>query len=89
MNNLIIHVFFFLSTGNLKKFRRFCPEETLILLSLVPVIFYKHLPNIRRILAGQEARVSWLWNAEREEARLQKRFSDQEWQKIYRKADHK
>jgi len=62
---------------------------TLILASLIPVVIYKHLPNIRRILTGQEARISWLWNAEREEARLKERFSDQEWNQIYRKAKQK
>ena len=62
---------------------------TLILASLIPVVIYKHLPNIRRILTGQEARISWLWNAEREEARLKERFSDQEWNRIYRKAKQK
>lgn len=62
---------------------------TLILASLIPVVIYKHLPNIRRILTGQEARISWLWNAEREEARLKERFTDQEWNQIYRKANQK
>jgi len=62
---------------------------TLILSSLIPVVIYKHLPNIQRIFTGQEARISWLWNAEREEARLKERFSDQEWNQIYRKANQK
>lgn len=70
-----------LQTGNL--------TGTLILMALIPVIVYKHLPNIRRIIAGQEAHVSWLWNAKAEEARLKARFSEQEWKKIYRKADQK
>ena len=62
---------------------------TLILAALIPVIVYKHLPNLRRIMSGQEARISWLWNAEKEEARLKERFSDQEWKRIYRKANRK
>ena len=59
-----------------------------ILASLIPVIIYKHLPNIRRILEGREARISWLWNAEKEEARLQKRYTDGEWKQIYKKTYH-
>lgn len=62
---------------------------TLLLAALIPVVFYKHLPNIRRIIAGQEAHISWLWNAKEEEARLKAHFSEQEWKRIYRKADQK
>ena len=61
----------------------------LLLIVLIPVVVYKHLPNLRRILTGQEARISWLWNAEKEEARLKERFSEKEWKQIYRKADQK
>lgn len=59
---------------------------TLLLFSLFPVIVYKHLPNIRRIFSGQEARINWLWNAEQEEARLKKNFSEQEWKQLYKKS---
>ena len=62
---------------------------TLILLTLVPVIVYKHLPNIRRILAGKEMRVSWLWNPQREESRIQKNFTEEEWSQLSRKVKHK
>ena len=62
---------------------------TLLLCLLIPVVYYKHLPNLRRIMEKREARISWLWNAEAEEQRLQKRFDEQEWKKIYRKADQK
>ena len=62
---------------------------TLLLASLIPVVVYKHLPNLQRILTGQEARISWLWNAKKEEERLKEKFSEQEWNKIYRKANQK
>ena len=62
---------------------------TLLLCALIPVVYFKHLPNIRRIIEGREARVSWLWNSKQEEERLQERFDDAEWKKIYRKADQK
>jgi len=62
---------------------------TLLLLTLIPVVYYKHMPNIRRIIAGKEARVSWLWNAKAEEDRLKEKFDNQEWNRIYRKADQK
>lgn len=78
---VVLPIIYALQTGN--------AAGTLLLASLIPVVVYKHLPNLRRILAGQEARVSWLWNAEKEEKRLKEKFSDQEWQKIYRKADQK
>jgi len=59
----------------------------LLLTLLIPVVFYKHLPNLKRIAAGQEAHLSWLWNEKEEEARLKKKFSDQEWDRLSRKAD--
>lgn len=78
---VILPIIYALQTGD--------PVGTLLLASLIPVVFYKHLPNLRRILAGQEARVSWLWNKENEEARLKEKFSEQEWKTLYRKADQK
>jgi len=62
---------------------------TLLLCLLIPVVYYKHLPNLKRIMENREARISWLWNAEEEEKRLEKRFDEQEWKKIYRKANQK
>ena len=62
---------------------------TLLLCLLIPVVYYKHLPNIRRIVEGREARLSWLWNAQEEEARLKDRFDEKDWKKIYRKANQK
>lgn len=79
--SLIFPVIYVLQTGDL--------TGTLLLCTLIPVVFYKHLPNIRRIIEGREARVSWLWNAKQEEERLQTQFSEQEWKKIYRKANRK
>lgn len=61
----------------------------LILSALIPVVYYKHMPNIRRIIEGREARISWLWNAEKEEARLQKLYTDDEWNEIYKKTYEK
>ena len=62
---------------------------TMLLCALIPVVYYKHMPNIRRIIEGREARVSWLWNPKQEEDRLEARFDDEEWKKIYRKANQK
>ena len=78
---LIFPVIYAMQTGDF--------SGTLLLASLIPVVYYKHMPNIRRILEGREARVSWLWNAKQEEERLQERFNEMEWKKIYRKADRK
>ena len=58
-----------------------------ILLLLIPVVVYKHLPNIRRIIEGGEMRVSWLWNAKAEEARVKKHFSSEEWNSLYKKVN--
>ena len=49
-----------------------------VLALLIPVVVYKHMPNIRRIFKGKEMRISWLWNAEAEEARIEKNYSAQE-----------
>lgn len=58
-----------------------------LLALLIPVIFYKHMPNLRRIAEGREARLSWLWNANAEEERLKNNFSASEWNQISRTAD--
>ena len=60
-----------------------------VLAVLIPVVVYKHLPNIRRIFKGKEMRVSWLWNAKEEEARIEKNYSEQEWKQRYKKVDHR
>jgi len=62
---------------------------TAVLAALIPVVIYKHLPNIRRVLAGKEMRISWLWNAKVEEERIEKNFSAQEWNSLYKKVNHK
>lgn len=56
-----------------------------ILAALIPVIVYKHMPNIRRMITGKEMRISWLWNAKAEEERIEKNYSEQEWKKLYKK----
>lgn len=56
-----------------------------VLAMLIPVVVYKHLPNIQRIMQGKELRISWLWNAKAEEARVEGNFSAQEWKRIYKK----
>lgn len=56
-----------------------------VLALLIPVVIYKHLPNIHRILQGKEMRISWLWNAKAEEARIEERYSEQEWNSLYKK----
>ena len=58
---------------------------TLLLCLLIPVVYYKHLPNLRRIREGREARISWLWNSKAEEARLRAKFSEKEWKQMYKK----
>lgn len=56
-----------------------------VLAVLIPVVIYKHKSNICRILEGKEMRVSWLWNAKQEEARIEKNYSEQEWKSRYKK----
>ena len=58
-----------------------------VLALLIPVVVYKHMPNILRIAQGKEMRVSWLWNAKAEEARIEKRYSQQEWTSLYKKVN--
>lgn len=76
---LIFPVIYAVQTGDV--------TGTLLLRTLIPVVYYKHLPNIRRILSGREARLSWLWNAKAEEDRLKAKYDDQEWDRISLKAD--
>ncbi len=46
------------------------PIGALILCILIPVVLYKHKENIVRIKNGKEMRLSFLWNKEKELARL-------------------
>lgn len=48
----------------------------LILLVVAPVIFWKHRENIKRIRAGREVRVSYLWNKKAETKRLRHEYPD-------------
>ena len=57
----------------------------LVLAVLIPVVIYKHMPNIRRIAQGKEMRISWLWNAKDEEARIEGNYSETEWKQRYKK----
>ena len=79
--SVIFPVAYLLSSGDLTGF--------LVLVLLVPVVVYKHLPNIRRIISGGELRVSWLWNSQAEEARVEKKYTSTEWNSLYKKVNQK
>lgn len=51
----------------------------LLLLAVAAVIFLRHSENLRRIRAGQELRLSYLWNKEAETARMQANYPEEEW----------
>ena len=42
------------------------------------VVIFKHMENIRRILEGREARISFLWNRDEEVARLKENWQQEE-----------
>lgn len=50
----------------------------LILTAVAAVIWFKHAVNLRRIPEGREMRISYLWNREKETARLKKYYGDEE-----------
>lgn len=77
--SVIFPVAYMLGTGDI--------VGMLVLCVLIPVVVYKHLPNIKRILQGKEMRISWLWNAKAEEARIESNFSEQEWNSLYKKVN--
>ena len=77
--SVIFPVVYLLSTADLIGFG--------VLAMLIPVIVYKHLPNIRRILTGGELRISLLWNTKAEEERIEKQYSPQEWKTLYKKVN--
>ena len=52
---------------------------TLMLLAVSAVIIVKHAANIRRIRAGREVRICYLWNKERETLRMKKNTPAEEW----------
>lgn len=51
----------------------------LLLAAVAVVIQIRHSGNIRRILRGQEIRVSYLWNKEAESARMRQNYPEEEW----------
>jgi glycerol-3-phosphate acyltransferase PlsY len=54
------------------------PVGIAILISVCVVIFCKHMVNLRRIRAGSELRISYLWNRDKETARLRDAYPDEE-----------
>ncbi len=51
----------------------------LLLLTVAIVVLLRHGENIRRIRAGQELRLSYLWNKEKETARMRANYPEDEW----------
>ena len=50
-----------------------------LLLGVVAVlVWFKHAVNLRRIAKGREMRITYLWNREKETARLRKVYGDEE-----------
>ncbi len=49
----------------------------LLLAAVAVVIWFKHAVNLRRIPEGREMRITYLWNREKETARLQKYYGDE------------
>ena len=50
----------------------------LLLFAVAAVVVCKHVVNIKRILSGHEARLSYLWNRDKETARLRKNYGKDE-----------
>ncbi len=50
----------------------------LLLAVVAVVIWFKHAVNLRRIPEGREMRITYLWNREKETARLRKYYGDEE-----------
>ena len=51
----------------------------LLLGVVAAVILWRHAENIRRIRRGRELRLSYLWNKEKETARMKNHYSEEEW----------
>ncbi len=51
----------------------------LLLCAVAAVVLLRHAENIRRIRAGQELRLSYLWDKERETARMKANYPEDEW----------
>lgn len=52
---------------------------SLLLGGVAAVILWRHAENIRRIRRGRELRLSYLWNKEKETARMKTHYSEEEW----------
>lgn len=50
-----------------------------LLLAVAGVILWRHVENIRRIRRGQEMRLSYLWNKEKETARMREHYPEEDW----------
>lgn len=68
--SIIFPIVYTCLTKNLIGGMVFLPAEVLIL--------YKHVENVKRIHKGLEARFSYLWKKEEEEARLRQNYNTQE-----------
>ena len=58
-------------TGNL--------PGVLLLILVAVVVLWRHGENIRRIRLGRELRLSYMWNKEKETARMQANYPEEEW----------
>lgn len=52
---------------------------SLLLAVVGVVVIFRHTENIKRILRGRELRLSYLWNKEKETARMQANYPEDEW----------
>ena len=51
----------------------------LLLLVMAAVVLWRHGENIRRIRRGRELRLSYMWNKEKEMARMRENYPEEEW----------
>lgn len=52
---------------------------SLLLAAVAVVVILRHVENLRRIRLGRELRLSYLWNKEKETARMQANYPEDEW----------
>jgi hypothetical protein len=51
----------------------------LLLAAVAVVVILRHAENLRRIRLGREMRLSYLWNKEKETARMRANYPEDEW----------